>query len=90
MAATDVKIVGICIESRHASNGTRPDIPNPKNTFFTNLDAPHSYIFSNDRPSSGCSDSDGSHIFVVIIGGLPCAAAVVSGGQARATCIASS
>ena len=40
MAATDVKIVGICIESRHASNGTSPDIPNPKNTFFTNLDAP--------------------------------------------------
>ena len=34
MAATDVKIVGICIESRPASNGTSPDIPNPKKHFL--------------------------------------------------------
>ena len=31
MAATDVKIVGICTESRPASNGTSLGVQNPKN-----------------------------------------------------------
>ena len=30
MAATDVKIAGICTESRTASNGTSPGVQNPK------------------------------------------------------------